>query len=499
MTSETRTDAERPVVPEDQRVEPDVLPTEAIIEPPTSLFRMVRYLGPGLLLVAAIIGTGELVGTTALGAEEGYQFLWLILVSCFIKVIVQIELGRYAIVHGQTTLQAFHDLPGPRWRTSWMVWAWLLMTLTTLTQVGAMCGLIGQALTLSFPGAVPALADLVGGNSEAFRTYLTTHPDYFWGALTTILAMVLLVRGGFSGLLRVTAVLVALVTLMTVLCALGLALPGSEYPIDGEALLGGLTFSLPVGAAIFLAFSTYGITGVGSAELFAYPYWCIEKGYARFTGRRSADPDWYARARGWIRVMQYDAWFSMVVFTIATIAFYILGAAVLHNPQDPGSGTPDGPEMITELGKIYLPLGDWTQVAFLVGAWAILFSTIYSSTAANSRMTVDLLGLAQLIRLDHPGDRARWIRRVSISYLLVSISLYILVRSPVLLVIVGGVAQGLMLPLVSWATLYLSFRHGDKRVSSGLIGRSLLILAALTNSVTLFVVGQKVIDLLISS
>jgi hypothetical protein len=28
--------------------------------------------------------------------------------------------------------------------------------------------------------------------------------------------------------------------------------------------------------------------------------------------------------------MQLDAWFSMVIFTVATVAFYFLGAAVLH-------------------------------------------------------------------------------------------------------------------------------------------------------------------------
>ena len=69
---------------------------------------------------------------------------------------------------------------------------------------------------------------------------------------------------------------------------------------------------------------------MGASELVAYPYWCIEKGYARGAGPRADDDGWARRARGWIRVMQLDAWFSMVVFTIATVAFYLLGAAVLH-------------------------------------------------------------------------------------------------------------------------------------------------------------------------
>ena len=48
--------------------------------------------------------------------------------------------------------------------------------------------------------------------------------------------------------------------------------------------------------------------------------------------------------------MQLDAWFSMVVFTVATVAFYLLGAAVLH----PQGLDPKGKEMIPTLSLMYL-------------------------------------------------------------------------------------------------------------------------------------------------
>src|SRR5206468_9644904 len=127
----------------------------------------------------------------------------------------------------------------------------------------------------------------------------------------------------------VTTVLVALVTLYTVV-SVGL-LQWTPYKLHPADFRDGFRFVVPA-AALALAFSAFGITGVGASELFAYPYWCIEKGYARAAGLRSEDDAWAARARGWTRVMQLDAWFSMVVFTVATVAFYLLGAAVLH-PQ----------------------------------------------------------------------------------------------------------------------------------------------------------------------
>src|ERR1700733_928450 len=102
------------------------LPPEAIKEPPHTFFTAIRQIGPGLILAASIVGTGELINTTSLGAKAGFSLLWLILLSCVIKVFVQVELGRFAITHGKTTLAALDTLPGPRAGVSWLCWMWLL-------------------------------------------------------------------------------------------------------------------------------------------------------------------------------------------------------------------------------------------------------------------------------------------------------------------------------------------------------------------------------------
>src|ERR1700716_4755150 len=100
--------------------DPYALPPDAIKEPPHSLIEAVGQIGPGLILAASIVGTGELINTTSLGAKAGFSLLWLILLSCLIKVFVQVELGRYAITNGRTTLPAFDTLPGPRIGASWV-------------------------------------------------------------------------------------------------------------------------------------------------------------------------------------------------------------------------------------------------------------------------------------------------------------------------------------------------------------------------------------------
>ena len=46
-----------------------------------------------MVLAASIVGSGELIATTTLGAQVGFAALWIILVSCPIKPVVQAELG----------------------------------------------------------------------------------------------------------------------------------------------------------------------------------------------------------------------------------------------------------------------------------------------------------------------------------------------------------------------------------------------------------------------
>lgn len=449
------------------RPDPYALPPDAIQEPPHSFVKVLGQLGPGLILAASIVGTGELINTTGLGAKAGFSLLWLILLSCVIKVFVQVELGRYAITHGKTTLAAFDTLPGPRLGTSWLCWLWLIMTLATQAQIAAMEGTVGQAAHMAFPGGSQAVADFAGRIVPEWRTFLETRQEHFWASLTTLAAVLLLLSGGYKRLERVTTVLVGLVTLFTVLSVV--ILQWTSFRITLPRLEEGFTLAVPT-AAMALAFSAFGITGVGASELFAYPYWCIEKGYARSAGPRSDDESWARRARGWTRVMQIDAWFSMVVFTIATVAFYLLGAAVLH----PQGLNPSGPEMIPTLSKMYLhplegtPLAglrDWTRIGFLIGAWAVLFKTLYVATAANSRLTADFLDLSGLWRQHGVVARERTIRAFCILYPVLSLGLYYAFREPQALVKIGGIAQSLMLPLIAGSTLYLKQRDADRRVA----------------------------------
>jgi manganese transport protein len=466
------------------RYDPYAMPPDGIREPPQSLWAALRKIGPGIILAGSIVGSGELLVTTSLGADYGFIFLWLILFSCVVKVFVQVELGRYAISSGKPTLGALNELPGPRWRVHWQVWWWFLMLLATVSQLGAMVGGVGQALNLAFPHVTPALADAVAIVSGGLADVIRNRPEHPWAVLTAFSAVGLLLLGGYSSIERITTVLVAGITLVTVLCVAGL--PRSGFPfrtqdfIDGFTLFShtgaGWEFAIPA-AGIALAFSTFGITGVGASELYSYPYWCLEKGYARFVGRCSDDQEWVRRARGWLRVMQLDAWVSMLVFTTATVAFYILGATVLYR-QDLH---PARSEMIATLAEMYVPtFGDWTRFAFLIGAWAVLFKTLYVASASHSRLTTDFLSLGGFIRIDSAEPRRICIRRFCVFFPLLALLLYFTFRDPRLMTIIGGFVQAATLPVISGATLYLRYRRTDPRIAPSRLSDICLWLAAIS-------------------
>jgi manganese transport protein len=450
------------------------LTDEAIQPPPPSLWLALRKIGPGIILAGSIVGSGELILTTSLGADWGFVFLWLVLFSCIIKVFVQIELGRYAISSGEPTLTALDSLPGPRLGAHWLVWWWFFMLLASVFQLGAMVGLVGQALNMAFPHVSPAVASAAGSISSTLADAIRSRPEHPWSIMTAIAAILLLLSGGYKRLEWITTALVAGVTLVTVICVGMLA--GTDYPVRLSDIQEGFSlkvFSLPA-VAIAAAFSTFGITGVGASELYSYPYWCLEKGYARFTGPRTDKPEWAQRARGWLRVMTLDAWVSCAVFTVATVAFYVLGAAVLHR-QDLH---PKGPQMIIALAEMYVPtFGDWTKVLFMIGAWAVLFKTLYVASAGHARLSTDFLGLLGLVRFDGSRERPRWINRFCVFFPTLALILYLLFREPKIMVVIGGYAQAITLPVISAAAVYLRYFRTDKRLAPSLLSDVLLWIA----------------------
>jgi Mn2+/Fe2+ NRAMP family transporter len=233
-------------------------------------------------------------------------------------------------------------------------------------------------------------------------------------------------------------------------------------------------------SVLAVALATFGIIGVGANELISYPYWCIEKGYARFTGKIDQSEEWGERARGWMRVMRWDAWCSMVVYTFATIAFYLLGAAILGRI----GLHPKGTDMIRTLGVMYEPVfGSIARWIFLFGAIAVLYSTFFVATASLARVVTDGLRVLGVGPRTEAGYR-RGIQVMSVLFPFMCVAAYTMWSQPVMLVLIGGVMQGVMLPMLAGAALYFRYKRADSRITPGMAWDAFLWLSAIGMLIT---------------
>ncbi len=646
--------------PDDNTIPPEFDPADGpgVLEPPVRLGGILRQLGPGLIIAGGIVGSGELIATTKTGAQAGIALLWLIIIGCLIKVFVQIELGRFAITHGETTLAALNTLPGRMGPVNWILWFWLVMMAAAIAQLGGIVGGVGQALALSFPirgdyvraiqmpsakqldhylqwddqflseydwfleqkektarvqdpwvaekaAQTRALLDALppdqrialesamreifpvddssaekgeGGanlrltarellmelNAAALERLITqghdqalglekmspeqrhrllnghlllaeqlvdlehntrssaedsfsvviqvlkrqddvrtlrqqldqftakeapdphherllqefehakqkvsaitdpeTWDDRYWAAFAALVTVVLLYNGRYGLIQTFATVLVVLFTFVTIGNVLSLQAT-EQWRIPWDQWLHGLSFHLPESLGgknpLATALATFGIIGVGATELIAYPYWCIEKGYARYTGRRSDDEGWAVRARGWMKVMHWDAFMSMLIYTLATVAFFVMGVAVLYR----AGLDPENMRMVSTLAESYVPVfGAYAKWLFLLGAIAVLYSTFLVALAGQTRIYTDALKIFGLMDKHDQKKHDRAISIFGVSLPWICLALYWIGLDPVGAVLLSGLMQAIMLPMLGFAAIYFRVYAIDPRL-----------------------------------
>lgn len=526
-------------------VDPYARTTEHFVEPPRGFLDTLKHLGPGMILVGSIVGSGELIMTTKLGAQTGFVLLWFVLLSCVIKVVVQAELARHTISSGRTFLDVFNSLPGPRgkrpvWLTlewlavvvvscllalagytqlgsdrwkdlaestrslanvgllafpfvvpicwavaitfrsrrptavstesstessngarpelNWFMWLWMATVLIMFVNGGAILGAAGQTVQLAFPEVFDAESSISWGLPVPGGSTI-------WGLVVACVAATLLLGGGYQLLEKISVGLVATFTLITIFCTILLQKTG--YAITPADIQSGLTFDLPMplSAAVILGgLAMYAGTGIGTSEMTAYSYWCVEKGYARNAGAQQPGEEWPRRARGWIRVMYIDVFVTMVVYTASTICFYFLGAAVLH-----AQGLdPKGEQTLGILSNIYTgTLGSWAATLFIVGAFFVLFSTVLSAVAASSRVLSDALCVIGIIDARDYAARVRFTRVFVFFALGMYAITYSMFANPPAMLMITSIVSVVLYPVFGLGAIWFRYREVDPRITPG--------------------------------
>ena len=153
------------------------------------------------------------------------------------------------------------------------MWTWLILWLFKPLQLGGIIGGVAIILFMAFPSvSITWFADIVG-----------------------IVVASMVFKGYYFFIEKVSVVLILLFTIFTIVAVF--MLQNTDFAFALDDVIEGVRFKLPA-ATVGFAIAAFGLTGVGGDEIVAYNYWCLEKGYACFTGPYEDTDEWRQRAKG---------------------------------------------------------------------------------------------------------------------------------------------------------------------------------------------------------
>ncbi len=428
-------------------------------EAPRNWRGVLSHIGPGIVVTGSVIGSGELINLPQRAASFGFALLWAVILSCVIKYWLQIEIGRYCLTRNLTTVEAFNTLPGPKWRG---------------THIIPLLYLFGFLLsTATLAGILTATAGLLADVSQdIFPNLMLLFNVRLWAVVTYLVTAALLFRGKYQTLEKLIAILVGGFSLSVLLC---LALiQFTPYHVTAGQLASGLTFQTPPGSG-YAIISLLGALGAGANELFMYPYWILENGYARFVGPKEGAQSeaWYTRARGWLRVMKVDVFLATAISTIVTLGYYLVGAAVLGGRQVGGL------DVVKDVSRIFTETyGAWSYLVFMLGGFCTLYSTLVVIAAVAGRMGADYTSSLGLISRKDEAARQKMIRLFTMLFLALWLLMALFITEPQKFIAFGQFAIGVInTPLLIIGILLLAFRT-ERRLRMSAVGAALLLASA---------------------
>ncbi len=290
-------------------------------EVPTTWRARVRQLGPGIMAAATGVGAGDLVATMVAGSRYGYTLLWAVLLGTIFKIALAEAVGRWHLTSGRTLLAG--------WRT---LGRWVLVYFGVYTLVW---GFVYGATAMSASGL--PLNALVPGVSVRY-----------WAILCGLLGFALVWFGRYAVLEKLMTVFVGVMFVTVVATAVLVA------PNLAEAA-GGLVPRLPDGSLVY-ALGLVGGVG-GTITMAAYGYWTLAKGW---------------RSSRWLPMMRFDNVVGYVTTGVFVVAMLVVGAGMLA-----GTDVVAGDVGLLLLGdRLAVEYGEWARVPFLVGFFAVSFTSL---------------------------------------------------------------------------------------------------------------------------
>lgn len=282
---------------------------------------ILPWMGPGLLWMVSAVGTGSVLFTPRVAAHHRYALAWVIPSVCLLMWVMIREAGRYSVVTGDSLLEGFGRLPGPR---RWAVWfVFVPQLVAAVVGIAGLAGITGSAFRAAFGG-----------------------PHTWWAVGFVVLSTLVAALGGYRRVERVGRVLAGLLLAITV----GAAVQVQPSP---DELVKGLVPGVPDGATPDVVVPWVGTILAGSMGIVWFAYWASAHGFGASHREGDAEADRGAgdredgagaaaagrtlevtdadveRLRGWTRAMAWAAATGVVGGAVVITAFLVLGSELL--------------------------------------------------------------------------------------------------------------------------------------------------------------------------
>ena len=371
---------------------------------------LLKLAGPGLIVAAAGIGSGDVVSATVGGAKYGVVLLWGVALGAFFKFVLTEGIARWQLATGKTVVEGWAEYL-PAWVN---IYFGAYLVVWTVAVSAALTNATGLGI-----------ANLTGGR--------ISQP---WGAVAhSLFGFAFVWFGGYSGFEKLMKTLVAVMGFSILTCAI-LTL---HDPLP--ALRGLVVPVIPAGSGLSVLSIIGGIGG--SITMLSYNYWMREE--------KIDTPGHLGYVRGDIFVAYlFTALFGISIMLIADQAFFRAGVSITDAQAVP--------KMAEMLGTL---LGTFGVYAYSVGFWAAVFASLLGVWQSVPYLYADFYGV--LKKLPHSA-RQQLTQVTSTPYrlALVFITLvplpFAFIRRPILVIVTYTIIGSLFVPFLAATLLYLNNR-----------------------------------------
>ncbi|MFF5988411.1 MULTISPECIES: Nramp family divalent metal transporter [Prauserella] len=401
----------------------------------------LRQVGPGLVLAATCVGVGDMVTAIVAGEKTQHGLVWAFLVAVIIKYYVTIAIGRWNLATGKTIVQGFRAIS--------------VVAIVLVAVYAVIWGLM-------FGAAGPAV---VGLSATAMFPVFDANT---WAIIHGVAAFIIVLVGRYRVIEQIMKVCVGLMFVGMVGAAL-LVRP------DFGSIAVGIVPRIPDGS-LFYVISIIGGVG-GTLTLTAYGYWVRDKGW---------------RGREFLPMMRLDSAIGYIATAIFAISVLVIGATFLYGF---GRSVDSAGGLLALAEPLRDSYGHAAYWFFLVGFWAIAFSSVLGVWSGVSYLFADLVrnvvNKGKEVDAGGEGDKAPLQKTKSYRVYLLLLTFpsipVMLLGSPVFLVLAWVTLGAFFMPFLTIALLYLlnAKKYGVRRPGESPFSLVNIVLAL---SAVLFVV-----------